>query len=126
MDYVVHLAEAYQSSNSPDRRGRVQHMLEGMGISITSGALTTFGAASFMLGAKISPIFQFGMFIMTIISLSYIYSIFGFTTVMALCGPENDNGSLKKLWRKCCSRREAGRTSHNGNSKLFFYLSHEV
>ncbi|KAK3093990.1 hypothetical protein FSP39_022604 [Pinctada imbricata] len=99
VDYVVHFAEAYRFSSHPDRKRRVGSMLENMGLSVTSGALTTFGAASFMLWADIRLISQFGLFVMTIISLSYIYSLFGFSAVMALFGPEGDTGNLCVIGR---------------------------
>ena len=100
VDYVVHLAEAYRSSPESDRAGRVKSMLGSMGLSVASGALTTFGAASFMLGSKIHLVFQFGVFVMSIISVSFLYALFGFTTFMALCGPEGDKGSLWVLWHR--------------------------
>ncbi|KAK3088168.1 hypothetical protein FSP39_015614 [Pinctada imbricata] len=100
VDYVVHFAEAYRSSTSSEREGRIKSMLQSMGLSVASGALTTFGAACFMLGSKIQLIFQFGVFVMSIIFISFIYSLFGFTTFMAIFGPQGNTGSLVFLWKK--------------------------
>ena len=53
VDYVVHLAEGYHASSAEDRLTRTRDMLEQVGVSILSGALTTLGAAMFMFGAVI-------------------------------------------------------------------------
>ena len=58
VDYVVHLAEGYHMSHARDRKGRLRHALQRMGISVFSGACTTLGASSFMLFAKIQFFFQ--------------------------------------------------------------------
>ena len=111
VDYVVHLAEAYATSPSDNRMGRVRHMLESMGISVISGAVTTFGASIFLLFSEIQFLYQFGIFVMSIVSTSLIFSLFGFTTCMALCGPQGNTGSLKELFRKiktkcCCGTKK--------------------
>ena len=51
VDYVVHLAEGYHAAPARDRLGRTHHMLEQVGVSILSGALTTLGASMFMFAA---------------------------------------------------------------------------
>ena len=58
VDYVVHLAEGYHMSHARDRKGRLRHALQRMGISVFSGACTTLGASAFMLFAKIQFFFQ--------------------------------------------------------------------
>ncbi|XP_060081595.1 protein dispatched homolog 1-like [Ylistrum balloti] len=107
VDYVVHLAEAYATCPSPDRMDRVRNMLESMGLSVLSGAVTTFGAASFMLFSQIQFQYQFGIFVMSTISISLFFSFFAFTTFMSLCGPQGNTGSLvafgKWLKSKCSS-----------------------
>ena len=97
VDYVVHLAEAYRTSVYASREGRVKDMLESMGLPILSGAITTFGAATFMLFAKIKFLFQFGLFVMSTVGISLLFSFLFFTTFMALCGPQGNTGSLSVL-----------------------------
>ena len=101
VDYVVHLAEAYRMSPAERRHDRVKDMLQSMGLSVVSGAITTLGAATFMLFAQIQFFFQFGIFIISTVGMSLVFSLLGFTTIMALCGPQGDTGSLGKLAKKC-------------------------
>ena len=97
VDYIVHLAEAYRMSTSSRRLDRVHGMLESIGLSVISGAITTMGAAVFMLFAQIQFFFQFGIFILSTVGISLLFSLLGFTTLLSLCGPENDTGSVTKM-----------------------------
>ena len=101
VDYVVHLAEAYRMSTAYRRHDKVKDMLQSMGLSVISGALTTIGAAVFMLFAQIQFFFQFGIFIISTIGTSLTFSLLGFTTFMSLCGPQGETGSLMKAAREC-------------------------
>ena len=100
VDYVVHLAEGYMELQDQDRLTRVRHTLGHVGISVFSGACTTLGASIFMLAAKIVFFSQFGIFIFCTIGFSILYSLFLFTTALALIGPEGETGSLIPLVRK--------------------------
>ena len=50
VDYVVHLGAHYVHKKSPDRTDRTSDALGAMGVSIFSGALTTFGSGVFLYG----------------------------------------------------------------------------
>lgn len=100
VDYVVHLAEGYMVLTDKDRLTRVRYTLGHVGISVFSGACTTLGASIFMLAAKIIFFSQFGIFIFCTIGFSILYSLFFFTTMLALIGPEGQTGSLRPLMRK--------------------------
>ena len=102
VDYVVHLAEAYNASKCFRRQEKTRNMLEKIGLSVISGAFTTFGAAVFMLGAQIQFIYQFGIFVMITVSASVLFSMFAFTSLMFVMGPEGETGSLIALAKKCC------------------------
>ena len=99
VDYVVHLAEGYMELKDQDRLTKVRHTLGHVGISVLSGACTTLGASIFMLAAKIVFFFQFGIFIFCTIGFSILFSLFLFTTILALAGPEGETGSLKPALR---------------------------
>ena len=109
VDYVVHLAEGYHLSVNDDRRGRVRDMLESLGMSVLWGALTTLGAAFFMLFAKLQFFLQFGTCLFCTIGFSLLYSIVFFSTVMAMVGPEGEFGSLLPVFRYI-RRKITGRT----------------
>lgn len=108
VDYVVHLAEAYNASPYVRRHDRARNMLEKMGLSVLSGAFTTFGAALFMLGAQIQFIYQFGIFVMITVCTSLLFSMFVFTSLMLVLGPEGNTGSIKALVKKCFCCKQNG------------------
>ncbi|KAK7504971.1 hypothetical protein BaRGS_00003999 [Batillaria attramentaria] len=112
VDYVVHLAEGYHVSPAPDRITRVRDMLEHVGISILSGALTTLGAALFMFAAVIVFFLQFGIFIFATIGFSLFYALFGFSIIMGIVGPERDQGSLLPAFRWLRFRLRGKRSHH--------------
>lgn len=120
VDYVVHLAEAYRSSPASRRADRARDMLESIGLSVISGAVTTMGAAVFMLFAKIQFFFQFGIFIISTVGISLLFSLLGFTTLLSLCGPQGNTGCLKTLVRGCvkfCSKRDNSERVKDENAK---------
>ena len=125
VDYVVHLAEGYRRSSHTDRLGRTRDMLQEVGVSVLSGAVTTLGAAAFLLFAQIVFFVQFGLFMFFTITFSIVYSLLLFTTFMALAGPQGETGSLKPLYdgitRLCCHRKSPTRVgsirdNENGSS----------
>ena len=122
VDYVVHLAEGYSRSSHRNRLGRTKDMLEEVGISVLSGALTTLGASLFLLFAAILFFVQFGTFMFCTIGFSIIYSLGLFVTVMALCGPENDTGSLRAIFNwvsgKCCRRNADSSAPTQNNTQM--------
>ncbi|XP_055880253.1 protein dispatched homolog 3-like isoform X1 [Biomphalaria glabrata] len=99
VDYVVHLSESYHNSPQKTRQAKVRDMLESMGVSVVSGAISTLGAAAFMIGAQIQFFLQFGIFMFCTIGFSLIYSLCLFTPALALMGPEEHCGSLVPLVR---------------------------
>ena len=103
VDYTVHLAEGYSRSTHHTRRGRVYDMLDEVGISVISGAFTTLGSSMFMLFAKILFFSQFGLFMFCTIGFSILYALGFFVAILAICGPQEEFGSLKSVfcfWKK--------------------------
>ncbi|KAK3750726.1 hypothetical protein QZH41_017279 [Actinostola sp. cb2023] len=99
VDYVVHLADGYVRSPFHARQDKIRDALSTVGISVLSGATTTLGASVFMLAAKIVFFFQFGIFMFVTIGLSILYALFFFATLLALCGPNGNTGSILTIWQ---------------------------
>ena len=104
VDYVVHLAEGYCRSTKPDRRGRLADMLEEVGISVLSGAVTTLGSSIFLFLAVITFFKQFGSFMFATIGFSLLYSLLLFVATLSIIGPQGDFCSLTPLWRRIKSK----------------------
>ena len=110
VDYVVHLSEAYHTSPQKHRSEKVRDMLEQMGVSVISGAFSTLGASSFMMAAQIQFFLQFGIFLFLTIGFSLIYSLFLFTPLLSVIGPEGNTGSvvpiISWIWNKIIGRKK--------------------
>ena len=121
VDYVVHLAEGYSRSSHNDRLGRLHDTLEEVGISVLSGACTTMGSSIFLLAAVILFFSQFGIFMFSTISLSILYSLGFFVTMLGTIGPQNEFGSLKPLYRACagicCQHKNGAIADTSGGSE---------
>jgi len=89
VDYTVHLSDAYLESNEVDRRHRTQDMLFRMGVSVVSGAISTFGAALFLLAPYITFFPKFGSFLAFVVAQSLIFSLFFFSAILHEFGPEH-------------------------------------
>ena len=76
VDYVVHLGAHYVHKKSPDRTDRTSDALGAMGVSIFSGALTTFGSGVFLFGGQIIFFQKFALIITSpvIVSVSFATS----------------------------------------------------
>jgi len=101
VDYVVHLASHYIRSAHSNRYDRVQEALQEIGISIFSGAVTTFGAGIFLFFATIIVFYKFAIMIVSTITFSLIYSMLFFAAIMHVCGPQGHTGSLSCVFRIC-------------------------
>ena len=112
IDYVVHYAASYVECEEEDRNGRIRHALHTMGISIVSGAVTTFLSGVFLLIPEFYFFVQFGILITSVVAFSLLYSNTFFIALLAVLGPEGDAGNLytekrvKRLQRTfCCFQR---------------------
>ena len=71
-----------------------------MGISIIGGAVTSFASAVPLLFAQLTVFNKFGIFIISIVSFSVLFSLFLFGSLAHLAGPTGKTGSLAKIL--CC------------------------
>jgi predicted RND superfamily exporter protein len=107
VDYVVHLANSYQESHAEKRFERMSEALREMGISVTAGAVTTFGASLFLWGCTTVFFTKFAilMGLTTIFSISW--SLIFFSAAMMLLGPEKGFGDIKNLRKLCPPKKDA-------------------
>ena len=60
IDYSVHLCHAYMESQAASRAERSRDAVTRMGVSVVSGAITTFGAAVFLCACSMTFFYDFG------------------------------------------------------------------
>ena len=100
IDYSVHLSEAYTEAHAETRDERVILMIEEMGISVLSGALSTLIAAFFMFFAPNTFFTKFASFLFVTIALSCIYALVLFPAVLSVIGPLGNCGSIYTWLRR--------------------------
>lgn len=112
VDYVVHLCVAYVEFQEGDlsiipedhkgislennlnsygvskRAARTTVAYTRLGVSVLAGAITTFGAAMFLLLCTIQYLGQFGAFLAMVIGFSLVVSHLLLGPLLALLGPE--------------------------------------
>ena len=93
-------------SNGGIRSERVSFALLTMGISVVSGALTTFLGGIFLTFPSLIFFIKMGILIMTTIFFSLAWSMLFFISLLAAFGPEFETGDLpccRKLSEIICS-----------------------
>ena len=90
VDYVVHLGAHYVHKKSPDRTDRTSDALGAMGVSIFSGAVTTFGSGVFLYGGHMIFFQKFALIITTTVFVSLIYALVYFVAFLHAFGPERE------------------------------------
>ena len=73
-----------------------------MGVSILSGAITTFGSGVFLFGGQIILFNKFAILICCTILLSFVVAMLLFASLMHILGPQEGFGDIKKI----CSRKD--------------------
>merc|ERR1712118_598928 len=94
VDYVVHFADAYLEAPAEDRLERTRFMLVRMGLAVVNGGVTTIGAAGFMCACYITFFQKFGIVILATVLQSLVTSLFFFSSMMALFGPQGTFGQI--------------------------------
>lgn len=101
VDYTVHIGHSfneqrYIEGREASRGERVTLALTEMGISVSSGAWTTFIAALFMLPCHQWFFVNFGKFMIIIVITSYLVSITLLPSLLATLGPQQTQGDI--MW----------------------------
>ena len=93
VDYAIHLCHMYVEADKvgfTDNLERFVYSITKMGGTVVGGAVTTFGAAAFMLPCQLTFFYKLGLLIFTTILCSFCFS-FGFVMpLLAAAGPSGD------------------------------------
>ena len=104
VDYVVHLAAHYVHVPHTLRYDRAKDSISSMGVSIFSGAVTTFGSGVFLFGGTLVFFRKFALIIVVTVSFSLTFSLGYFLAFLHSFGPERKQGDIPSLWRKCTGK----------------------
>merc|ERR1711865_309355 len=106
---------SYRHAAAPTRVAKATIALTEMGVSVVSGAMTTFLAAAPMFSSVFFFFFQFGSFIAMITVLSLFWAIVYLMTLAAAFGPETKGSGwlygdvpvLRNKWKHLSCNRVA-------------------
>jgi predicted RND superfamily exporter protein len=82
VDYVVHLAHAYETANGSTEE-RIVEAFGDMGISVLNGMITSVAASIPLFFCQLQFFAKFGTFLCLTIAYSWIFANFGFMSVLA-------------------------------------------
>eukprot|EP01060_Flectonema_neradi_P004841 TRINITY_DN13180_c6_g1_i1.p1 TRINITY_DN13180_c6_g1~~TRINITY_DN13180_c6_g1_i1.p1 ORF type:complete len:417 (+),score=65.41 TRINITY_DN13180_c6_g1_i1:32-1252(+) len=103
-DYVVHICALHSSqSTSEKHETRVMESIKLIGPAVLSAAVTTVGAASFLLGCKIVFLSKFGTFVLVTLLSAAGYSLVAYPSwvmLLSSTGLNIDSFSFKVMLKK--------------------------
>lgn len=102
VDYCLHLAHGYHHSNGTNRLDKLRGALTHLGTSIVMGAITTGGAASFLLMCYLYLFYQLGVMMLMNTLLALFFSLVYLASILAIAGPTNNLCYLYAWPRICC------------------------
>jgi len=98
IDYAVHMSHAYNEGHG-GRKEKCSEAIQGTGISVVSGALTTIGAAIPLLFCQFLFYYKMGWFIFFVAFWGVIYSFTMLLPLLMIFGPEGTRGDVTRLLR---------------------------
>ena len=126
IDHTLHYGVAYRLAPDLDRHNRALSSLKTVGSVICVASLTTFLAGVFML-ASVTLVYQkFGIFLILVISISWLYSTFFFQSLLNVIGPQGGFGQFHWPSLDCCNvypRNHVDRTTYSVSESTMSSLS---
>lgn len=104
-DFSLHYGVHYRMCpDGGDRESAVTYAVSRMGGPTAMAALTTAAAGAFMLPSIVLAYIQIGIFLITVMSVSWIYSTFFLGSLLRVGGPQHGFGqfSYPNLHKTCC------------------------
>lgn len=92
VDFSLHIGIQYRLSHHKTRTSSVNYTMSRILGPTAMAALTTGTAGSFMLFSNVLPYRQIGIFLVVIMSVSWLFATFFLTSLLRVAGPE------KFLW----------------------------
>ncbi len=105
IDFTIHYGVAYKLCKENQSSVRVRQASSDVGPAVLMACLTTFIAGLAMMPTRIVAFQQLGIFLMLIMTFSWLYATFFFQALLSAFGPNGDSWQLsiqkvKTLWGK--------------------------
>lgn len=103
VDYSLHYGISYKlCTDNTNRQACTRQAISNMGGSTAMAALTTGAAGAFMLPSSVLAYIQIGVFLIVVMSVSWLYSTFLFNALLSIAGPERGFGQFSYPFLKGC------------------------
>ncbi|KAK4871478.1 hypothetical protein RN001_015602 [Aquatica leii] len=130
VDFSLHYTVHYKLCPNTESRERcTKYALTNMIGPASMAAITTGAAGAFMMPSIILPYIQIGIFLLTVMSISWIYATFYLGSLLFIAGPENHFGQFQYSKLLCCiNSSQASSSSERRNRPTSSSLSetHEL
>lgn len=94
IDFALHYGINYRLSTKNDRKNATEYALSRMIGPTAMAALTTVFAGVFMLFSNVIAYIKIGLFLIIVMTVSWLYATFFFTSLLYTIGPENNFGQF--------------------------------
>ncbi|XP_022109846.1 protein dispatched homolog 1-like isoform X2 [Acanthaster planci] len=88
VDFTIHYGVAYRLAPSNLREDRTLSSLTAVGSAIAIAAFSTFVAGALMMPSSVITYVQLGIFLMLVMTMSWIYATFFFLSICRVIGPQ--------------------------------------
>eukprot|EP00930_Biecheleria_cincta_P076589 TRINITY_DN6379_c0_g1_i3.p1 TRINITY_DN6379_c0_g1~~TRINITY_DN6379_c0_g1_i3.p1 ORF type:complete len:1045 (-),score=167.77 TRINITY_DN6379_c0_g1_i3:416-3550(-) len=97
VDYVVHLAHAYNHSLKVTRQEKFQEAIDVIGVSVLSGMVTSVLAAMVLLTCNLQFFAKFGFFMIFTVIWAWLWGNCFFMAMLRLVGPDTNTHWVLQL-----------------------------
>lgn len=117
VDYSLHYGISYKlCPDNTNRQASTRQAISSMGGSTAMAALTTGAAGAFMIPSTVLAYVQIGVFLIVVMSVSWVYSTFLFNAMLSVFGPERGFGQFRYPFLNRCFSQQKANNNH-GNQE---------
>ncbi|XP_035783888.1 protein dispatched-like [Anopheles albimanus] len=95
VDFSLHYGVHYRLSTEPDRRSSTHFSLRRMLGPTAMAAITTGSAGALMLPSNVLAYIQIGVFLVIVMSISWVYATFFLMSLLRVAGPQYGFGQFR-------------------------------
>ncbi|XP_005097030.2 protein dispatched homolog 1-like [Aplysia californica] len=103
IDLTLHYGVAFRLAPDVGREMRVINSIGRMGSPVSMAALTTMLAGAFMMPSTILAYRKFGVFLLLLVGLAWLYATFFFQSLLRIIGPHGGFGQFHWPASDCCA-----------------------
>lgn len=118
IDFVLHYALNYQMSELKDRKSATQYALSHMIGPTLMAAITTAIAGVFMVFSSVLAYIQIGIFLLIVMTISWLYATFFFTSILWIMGPEKKQSNQRTNQNDAHAMQQLNKPEQNDSLEI--------